>query len=154
MLRLITIVAKELLLLKRDRSGLLVLFLMPALLVVVITLVQENVMELTGQKKIQVLFLDLDKGYLGVSLRQFLETGNIEIVSWGGQENVEDIQAAVADGDYQVGVVIPEGSSVKMQEETEHFFKKTNSSKKENLRRKFPYMFFLTLELCPLFVPL
>ncbi len=53
MSKILTAAAKELLLLRRDRAGLLVLFIMPALLVIVITLVQENVMELTGQKKTQ-----------------------------------------------------------------------------------------------------
>jgi len=46
---------------RRSRTGLLLLFVMPAILVVVITLVKENVMELTGQKKTSVLLLDLDQ---------------------------------------------------------------------------------------------
>ena len=73
-------------LLKRDRTGLLVLFLMPALLVIVITLVQENVMELTGQKNTRMLFLDLDEGELGNSLRTRLSAGHIEIVAWDKQQ--------------------------------------------------------------------
>jgi len=64
MLKIFAATTKELLLLRRDRTGLLVLFLMPAILVVLITLVQENVMELTGQKKTQVLFLDLDSTWI------------------------------------------------------------------------------------------
>ena len=40
---------KDLLLLLRDKTGLLLLFLMPSVLVIVITLVQENVLELSGQ---------------------------------------------------------------------------------------------------------
>ena len=43
-------ILKELLLVFRDRAGMLVLFLMPALLVLVITLVQENVMKTMGEK--------------------------------------------------------------------------------------------------------
>ncbi|MDP3695208.1 MAG: ABC transporter permease, partial [Desulfocapsaceae bacterium] len=82
MLKIITATAKEFLLLLRDRTGLLVLFLMPTILVVVITLVQENVMELTGQKKTQVLFLDLDQGDLGKSLRKQLETTTLDLVVW------------------------------------------------------------------------
>ena len=97
MLKIITATAKELLLLLRDRTGLLVLFLMPAILVVIITLVQENVMELTGQKKTQVLFLDLDQGDLGRSLQTQLKTGNLELVVWDEkQKDMAAIQAAVA----------------------------------------------------------
>ena len=144
MLRLITAAAKELLLLKRDRAGLLVLFIMPAILVTVITLVQENVMELTGQKKTQMLFLDLDKGDLGKSLRQHLATAHIEIVEWDKQQkNITDIQNAVADGDYQVGIVIPEGSSVTMHNETAHLFQKNKQQEKRNSTAQVPvHVFF------------
>ncbi|MFA6284336.1 MAG: ABC transporter permease, partial [Desulfurivibrionaceae bacterium] len=125
MLKIFAATAKELLLLLRDRTGLLVLFLMPAILVVVITLVQENVMELTGQKKTQVLFLDLDQGELGRSLRKQLEAGNLEFVVWNEkQHDLADIQAAVADGDYQVGLVIPREASARFKEETARLFQK------------------------------
>lgn len=108
MLKLFTATAKELLLLRRDRTGLLVLFLMPAILVVVITAVQENVMELTGQKKTRVVLLDLDQGDIGSTLREQLAKGNLEIVEWDrAQKKIEDIRAAVLDGDYQVGIVLP-----------------------------------------------
>ncbi len=99
------------------------LFIMPALLVIVITLVQENVMELTGQKKTQVLFLDLDDGALGESLTQQLESGHIEIINWHEQQTKgKDIQVAVADGEYQVGIILPQGSSAKLEREVAGFF--------------------------------
>lgn len=127
MYKIITTAGKELLLLKRDRTGLLVLFLMPALLVIAITLVQENVLELTGQKNTRLLFLDLDEGQLGAALRARLYASPIEIVAWDNQpqENCEALQAAVAAGDYQVGVVIPKNSSRKMAEKNELFFQET-----------------------------
>lgn len=144
MLKLITAAAKEFLLLKRDRAGLLVLFIMPAILVTVITLVQENVMELTGQKKTQMLFLDLDRGDLGKSLRQHLSTAHIEIVVWDDrQKTIADIQNTVTDGDYQVGIVIPEGSSVRMHNETAHLFQKNKQPEKRNSTAQVPvHVFF------------
>ena len=123
MLKIITATAKEFLLLLRDRTGLLVLFLMPAILVIVITLVQENVMELTGQKKTQVLFLDLDQGDLGRSLQTQLKTGNLELVVWDEkQKKMADIQTAVANGNYQVGIVIPQGASSRFKEAASRLF--------------------------------
>jgi ABC-2 type transport system permease protein len=131
--KIITAAGKELLLLRRDRAGLLVLFLMPALLVIVITLVQENVMELTGQKKTQLLVLDLDEGALGRLLQQKLIAEHIEIVAWDKQQKKSaDVQEAVAVGNYQVGLVIPAGSSVKMQEKTEFVLQKDRSH--ENIK--------------------
>ncbi len=123
MLKLIAATTKELLLLLRDRTGLLVLFLMPAILVVVITLVQENVMELTGQKKTQVVFLDLDQGELGKSIKKQIETSNLELVVWDAEQKTDEaVQAAVAKGDYQVGIVIPQGASLRFQEAAAHLF--------------------------------
>ena len=123
MLKIITATAKELLLLLRDRTGLLVLFLMPAILVVIITLVQENVMELTGQKKTQVLLLDLDQGDLGRSLQTQLKTGNLELVVWDEkQKDMAAIQAAVAGGDYQVGIVIPKDASSRFKDAASRLF--------------------------------
>lgn len=123
MLKIAAATAKELLLLLRDRTGLLVLFLMPAILVVVITLVQENVMELTGQKKNQLLFLDLDHGYLGVSLKKQLETGSIYPVTPDDtQQDIAAIRAAVTEGVYQAGIVIPAGASSRFRLETARLF--------------------------------
>jgi len=144
MIKILTAAAKELLLLKRDRTGLLILFIMPALLVMVITLVQENVMELTGQKKTQMLFLDLDKGELGRSLRQQLSAGHIEILLWDeGQKNIGDVQAAVASGDYQVGVVLPKGSSARMHEKTAHLFQQNDQQNTKKSTVQIPvHVFF------------
>ena len=127
MYKIIAAAGKELLLLKRDRTGLLVLFLMPALLVIAITLVQENVMELTGQKNTRLLILNLDEGELGPALRARLLTSPIEIVAWDKHQKARAaLQAAVAAGDYQAGIVIPPGSSRKMFDETELLFQVTN----------------------------
>ncbi len=143
MLKIITAAAKELLLLKRDRAGLLVLFIMPAILVMVITLVQENVMELTGQNKTRMLFLDLDNGDLGRSLRQHLAEGHFEIVAWDEkQKTSKDVQTAVAGGDYQVGIVIPVDSSVKFQEETVRLFQQNGSQGRGYIPVQIPIQVF------------
>lgn len=150
MFKIITAAVKELVLLKRDRTGLLVLFIMPALLVIVITLVQENVMELTGQKKTQLLFLDLDEGDLGSSLRQQLVAGPIEIVAWDKrQKNSADIETAVADVDYQVGVVIPEGSTIKFEKETVALFQTSKQHEESNSMAQVPVLVFFDPGIMP-----
>ncbi len=131
MLKIFAATIKELTLLRRDRTGLLILFIMPALLVIVITLVQENVMELTGQKKTQVLFLDLDGGGLGSLLRQQLSVGNIDIVVWDSMEKRgTELQQTITDGDYQVGIVIEEGSSASFQNSAALLFQKIEQGEK------------------------
>ena len=71
--------AKELLLLFRDKTGLLVLFVMPSLLVVVITLVQENVLELSGHHQVRLLLHDQDQGSFAHALRAVLAAGQVSV---------------------------------------------------------------------------
>ncbi len=148
--RTITTAAKELLLLRRDRAGLLILFVMPALLVIVITLVQENVMELTGQKKTQVLLLDLDGSELASLLRHQLRSGQIELVEWDTQQKTsKDVQTAVIDGDYRVGIIIPEGSTARMNKETALLFGKSEQGARGSLRPPIPIQFFFDPTIMP-----
>ena len=132
MLKIWSATVKELLLLLRDRTGLLVLFLMPAVLVVVITLVQENVMELTGQKKTRVLLLDQDQGGLGESLRQQLATGNLELVAWDATyKSGADVRTAVTEGDFQAGIVLPQDSSIRFKEAAAALFRPNSQPRTE-----------------------
>jgi ABC-2 type transport system permease protein len=119
MLKLSAVAARELLLLARDRPGLLVLFFMPAILVIVITLVQDNVLRLTGQETTQVLYLDLDDGIVGRKLAQHLIGGGLQLVyPEAGQRETAAIKAAVEDGGYWMGIVVPAGTSARVQQES------------------------------------
>jgi ABC-2 type transport system permease protein len=117
-MRLAATIYKELLLLFRDRAGLLVLFLMPAALVIIISLVQENVLKATGETDIRVLFADHDGGLVGVMIEERLfGSGDIRFVRTldGETPDREAVERAVVDGDYQMGIVIPEGTSDAME---------------------------------------
>ena len=150
MYKLIAAAVKELLLLKRDRTGLLVLFAMPAILVMVITLVQENVMELTGQKKNRMVFLDMDGGDLGVLLQHQLVEGYFQITAWDAErKNSEDIRAAVTGGEYQVGVVIPEDSSVRLEKRVTGLFKKSKQQDGKSVSEQVPVQVFFDPALLP-----
>lgn len=61
---------------------------MPVILVVAITLVQKNVMELTGQSKTRLLMADLDGGTLGKDLSASLKEGHIEIIRRNDEKQV------------------------------------------------------------------
>lgn len=130
MMKLFSTVYKELLLLFRDRAGLLVLFLMPAALVIIVSLVQENVLKTTGEIDVQVVLADLDRGAVGDAIRKGLaEAGAMEIVEAGrgpdggpgagldrdGKADDAAVEKAVAHGDAQVGIIIPAGLTRNMQ---------------------------------------
>lgn len=117
-MRLAATIYKELLLLFRDRAGLLVLFFMPAALVVIISLVQENVLKATGETHIRILFLDSDGGVVGEVIEERLfGSGDIRFVRTidGRTPDKTEVETAVVDGDFQMGVIIPEGTSGEME---------------------------------------
>lgn len=109
--RILTVIWKELLLLSRDHAGLLSLFLLPAALVLVITLVQQNVMELTGERAGSMIFIDHEQEELGPELQALLrEHRGIELVTWP-VERAEEARIAVVSGEYSGLLILPEGVS-------------------------------------------
>ncbi len=112
MLKLWSCIQKELTLLYRDFSGLMVLFAMPVVLVVVVTLVQENVLKSMGETKTKVLLLDQDKKTVGKRIEDSLkESGSVTVFKEinGKPIDMETVKKAVARGDFQVGILIPQG---------------------------------------------
>ncbi len=114
--KLFAAIAKELRLLSRDKTGLLVLFLMPSILVIVITLVQQNVLELSGMQKTELLLNDHDHGPFSASVRGFLEAAQIDIKDFSAKSD-KDFQRQITDGRYQAGVIIPAHTSTRLTEE-------------------------------------
>lgn len=107
-------IKKELLLLSRDRAGLLVLFVMPMLLVLVLSLIQDNLFRATGETATRALFVNLDEGALGAELAAKLEaTGAIELAAElvGERLDAETARQTVFSGDYQFAIIVPAGFS-------------------------------------------
>jgi ABC-2 type transport system permease protein len=110
MLRFLATIRKELLLLRRDWVGLLVLFVMPAVLVVVITLVQDNAMRIMGRNATEILFVNNDHGQIGSRIEAALEAvEGIKLIKTvhGQSADKAALLKALARGDFQVGLIIP-----------------------------------------------
>ncbi len=106
--KLIASIQKELLLLFRDKTGLLLLFIMPAFLVLVITLIQENVLK----TDIKVLFMDNDNNEIGQSIETLFKTSQeVELIKNTNKAIITEADAnkAVAEGSYQFCIIIPKG---------------------------------------------
>lgn len=101
---------KELLLLIRDRVGLVLLFVMPAVLVTIVCLVQEKVLNPTTH----VLVLDNDKNEIGKIIFKGLKNSD-NIIAVNGKDIGCDTEAAakalVNKGQYQFSIIIPQGST-------------------------------------------
>ncbi len=72
MLKIITSIYKEFLILIRDKAGLAILFLMPMFLIFVMTLIQDTTYKKLDETQLNVLFLDLDGDSLGIGIEKGL----------------------------------------------------------------------------------
>jgi ABC-2 type transport system permease protein len=108
-------IQKESLLLIRDKAGLAILFLMPMVLIIIISLLQDfGWNSLLSEPKIQVVLVDNDKDTLGLSIQKGLEkSGTFEVVRFIDSVPVteEALKKYVSSGKYQMGIVIPENAT-------------------------------------------
>jgi len=109
MYKLWTSAYKEFLLLTRDLGGLTILFVMPLVLIITITLIQDSSFKSISQTKIPVLLVDNDKGQISESILEGLKDQNLFDVII--QEKEEDARDLVFKGTYQMAIIIPENLS-------------------------------------------
>src|SRR5690606_11239003 len=110
---------KEILLLTRDWGGLGILFLMPSLLLITITLIQESTFKAVGESVIPVVLVDNDGGDIGKTIMENLSRSeSTEVVSEWENQPIDDEKARelVSDGKYQIALVIPENLSSDLEE--------------------------------------
>lgn len=97
---------KEILLLKRDIGGIVIIFVMPLLLIVTITLIQDSTFKNLEGSKIPIIFIDNDKSEVSKNIKQELETSKtFQLLTNYNEKSAQD---AVFSGDYQMAIVIPE----------------------------------------------
>lgn len=77
MYKLWATIQKDWRILTRDKVGLTLMFVMPIVLAIVITTVQNSTFELVNDKKVPLLFLNKDKGEAGKELEVTLEKGGM-----------------------------------------------------------------------------
>ena len=97
---------KEILLLKRDIGGIVIIFVMPLLLIVTITLIQDSTFKNLEGSKIPIIFIDNDKSEVSKNIKAELE--NSKTFQLLTNFNEKSAQDAVFSGDYQMAIVIPD----------------------------------------------
>ncbi|QOR73419.1 ABC transporter permease [Cruoricaptor ignavus] len=103
-------IVKEFQILSRDIGGLIIIFLMPLLLIITITMIQDSSFRNFDDTKLPIIFIDKDKGEVSQSIRQSIsESGSFEILEKGFDEN--SAKKAVFSGKYQMAVILPENLS-------------------------------------------
>ncbi|MEI6124543.1 MAG: ABC transporter permease [Bacteroidota bacterium] len=105
---------KEILLLIRDRAGIISLFIMPVILVFVMTLIEDTALNSLVDKQISMLYCNSQNDSLGIAIKNGLnDTKAFTIVEEldGQRLNRETTKRLVAEGKYPVGIYIPEGAT-------------------------------------------
>ncbi|ASK30924.1 ABC transporter [Chryseobacterium sp. T16E-39] len=97
---------KEILLLKRDIGGIVIIFVMPLLLIVTITLIQDSTFKNLEGSKIPIIFIDKDQSDVSQNIKKELE--NSKTFQLLTNYNEKSAQDAVFSGEYQMAIVIPE----------------------------------------------
>jgi len=115
MFRFFSACRKESLILVRDLAGLIILFIMPMIMVVILALVQEQGWtSITKDPSIPVLLVDEDQDTLGAKIENGLRTSNIFKIckAIDGKKLTREIaKEKVGKGEYNIGVIIPKGST-------------------------------------------
>lgn len=124
-------VYKEFLLLKRDVGGVVTLFLMPLVLIITVTLIQDSSYKKGQETKIPILLVDYDKGKVSKTLFDNLSQSQVfgVVTSIDNQPITELIaKEAVFKGKYQLAIVIPSHLSSDLQAKIDHNVQKIVSS--------------------------
>jgi ABC-2 type transport system permease protein len=92
-------------LLKRDIGGIVIIFVMPLLLIITITLIQDSTFKNLEGSKIPIIFIDNDKSEISQNIKKEFENGKtFELLTNFTEKSAEK---AVFGGDYQMAIVIP-----------------------------------------------
>ena len=111
-------VVKEFLLLKRDLGGLIILFIMPLVLVITVTLIQDSTFKTISDNKIPILLVDNDNGAVSKTVFENLEKSNLfsVVTQIDNKPITEEVaKEAVYKGKFQLAIIIPQNLSIDLQ---------------------------------------
>ncbi|MBZ0097778.1 MAG: ABC transporter permease, partial [Taibaiella sp.] len=117
MRKILATIKKEWILTRRDVAGFMLLFLMPAVLIVVMAMVQDAPFKDYQEMRFELLIADHDNGSIAKSIKQGLkESGNFHVTESidGKPVTEEQLKRLLQKGDYKVGIVIPKGATAEM----------------------------------------
>lgn len=111
MLRLLSSIYKELIVLIRDRAGLAILFIMPLVLILIMTIIQDATFKTVKESNISMILVNNDNDSLGKAITDGLYESNFfQIIERIDGEKITEEKAKelVAQGKYKIGIIIPE----------------------------------------------
>jgi ABC-2 type transport system permease protein len=122
--KLKSLLYKDFLLLVRDRAGLCLMFLMPMLLVVIMTYLQDSTFNSVNETQIPLLLVNYDNDSLGVTIEKQIEESGIFSI----KRDINDVkpdrkimEKAVAKGDFMIGILIPENATNQIRKNVKRY---------------------------------
>jgi ABC-2 type transport system permease protein len=111
---LFRLVYKDYLVIVRDKGGLAMLFLMPLALVLIMTSLQDTTFRAINESGIKMVILNGDQDSLGMAIEQEIVRSNFFNIRHEIDNKPPDeksIREAVAAGKFQIGMIIPPGTT-------------------------------------------
>lgn len=97
---------KEFLLLTRDIGGIAILFVMPIVLIITITIIQDSSFKTISDTKIPILLVNNDNGLVSETIINSLtESNTFEVIQ---KDKEQEARNLVFKGNYQLAIIIPE----------------------------------------------
>jgi len=115
MFKIFSSLRKEFLLLINDKVGLTLMFLMPLLLVFIITIIQDSVYKVVNENQIPLLVMNHDKGVQGQKLIDVLNKSGLFKIDTINQLRQDQIKSELSGRGKMIALFIPDSFSVGLE---------------------------------------
>lgn len=116
-MKLLYSIYKEYKVLTRDRAGLAITFIMPTVLILIITLIQDTTFRSVNEASVPLLIVDRDHDSLSNTLEKSLISSKFFVIT-KKQLSDEETKKEIATGHFFIGIIIPENTSKKLREKS------------------------------------
>ena len=125
MYKLAATILKDIRILSRDKVGLLLMFIMPVILAVVITAVQNSTFELVNDNQVPLILNNRDTGEASRQLVEAIKKAGIfNLINVADGSDTTDIAKLMKSNDALVALIIPAGFSSGLKAKADHISSK------------------------------
>lgn len=115
MFKLRATILKDIRVLWRDKVGISLMFVMPIILVIVVTSIQNSTFQLVNKNKLPLLICNEDTGKISTQLiKDIAKIGMFKVSQVSGVQDEKSMSDAMHDKDAMLGVIIPPNFSLKV----------------------------------------
>lgn len=115
MFKLLATITKDIRVLLRDKVGILLMFIMPIILVIVVTNIQNSTFQLVNKNKLSIIINNSDTGQAAMQLIKAIDKiGMFNVSQEKGERTQAELADAMHDKDAMLGIIIPSNFSQKV----------------------------------------